>query len=120
MANSKLFSLPSASTLANLFLVVTQGTSQDDAVSKKLPATMLAEKTWYPEITGLTGGGSTKLDGIATVGVAARKLVEIYVDGTLQKWILVEGTETTDTAAGRVRPTDYNASTNAKFWLQVA
>ena len=119
MANSKLFSLPSATTLANLFLVVTQGTAQDNAESKKLPVAMLAEKTWYPEIVGLTGGGATKLDGLPTVGVGVNKLVMLRTAGPVEHWILTAGTETEDVAAGRVRPDDYNAGTNAKFWLQV-
>jgi hypothetical protein len=125
MPNIKLFSLDEATDLANAFVIITQGTTQEDAESLKAPvslfASLFASKQYYAEITGLTGGGATNLDGLVTVGVPARTLVEIYpTGGPLQKWLLTAGTETEDTTAGRVRPDDYNTDTNAKYWLQVA
>lgn len=75
--------------------------------------------TWRPLITSLTGGGATSLDGIVTAGVAVRELAMIYVASQLQYWLLLAGTAATDEAEGIVRPLDYNASTNAKNWIQV-
>lgn len=66
-------------------------------------------------ITGLTGGGGTKLDGIATVGVAAGALVAVMGD-TVSHYRLKAGT-TAESSPNVIRPDDYNASTNAKYWL---
>jgi len=70
---------------------------------------------WYPAITGYTGGGATKLDGLITAGKSSL-LTTIYVDGTLQDWLLLAGTDAENSAGGIVRPDDYNASTNAQVW----
>jgi hypothetical protein len=79
---------------------------------------------YYPAITGLTGGGSTKLDGIATTALAVRSLVHVMreVDGLerLETWRLAAGTDAEDAAGGIIRPDDYHASTNAKVWKQLA
>lgn len=73
---------------------------------------------YYKSITALTGGGSTALDGIPTVGKTAL-LVELYVSDELQTWRLFTGTLAEDTASGIVRPDDYNASTNAQIWKRL-
>jgi hypothetical protein len=73
---------------------------------------------WYPAITGLTGGGSTKLDGLITAGKSSL-LTSIYVSSELQDWILFSGTNAEDSANGIVRPDDYDASTNAQVWKRV-
>ena len=73
---------------------------------------------WYPAITGLTGGGSTKLDGIVTAGKSSL-LTTIYVSGELQDWLLLSGTDAENSAAGIVRPDDYHASTNAQVWKRL-
>lgn len=73
---------------------------------------------YYKGITALTGGGTTALDGIPTVGKSLL-LVEIYVAAELQTWRLFAGTTAEDAASGIVRPDDYNASTNAQVWKRL-
>ena len=73
---------------------------------------------YYKAITALTGGGTTALDGIPTVGKSAL-LVEIYVSDELQSWRLFTGTTAEAPASGIVRPDDYNASTNAQIWKRL-
>lgn len=73
---------------------------------------------FYPDITGLTGGGTTKLDGIVTVGVTAPVVAVIYVSSELQFWRLASGT-TAEASPSVIRPDDYDASTNAKVWTRV-
>lgn len=79
---------------------------------------------YYPDITGLTGGGSTKLDGITTTTLAARTLVHIMreVEGyqRLEVWRLAASTAAEDEAGDVIRPDDYHASTNAKVWFKLA
>lgn len=71
-------------------------------------------------ITGLTGGGATKLDGLVTangtypVGIC----VFLLISGVPQIWQLTSGTTAEDAANGIVRPDDYATSTNQKVWLQ--
>ena len=74
-----------------------------------------------PTITGLTGGGSTNLDGLATVTIPVGKMVLLSFGDVLQIWILRASTDTEDLSAtpARVRPDDFNASTNAKVWKQI-
>lgn len=74
---------------------------------------------YFKNITALTGGGATALDGISTVGKTAL-LVTLYVADELQTWRLFAGTTAEDSAAGIVRPDDYNASTNAQIWKRLA
>ena len=79
------------------------------------------------DITGLTGGGSTKLDGLVTTDVAAGFQLEIFAAigalNQLATFRLYAGTDAanTDPDAGPVivRPADYNASTNAKVWKRL-
>jgi len=81
-----------------------------------------------PLITGLTGGGSTKLDGQTTtdvaVGFTALVLVTINSVSQPKHFRLIAGTtaENTDPTAGVlvVRPDDYHASTNAKIWVEIS
>jgi hypothetical protein len=70
------------------------------------------------DITALTGGASTALDGIATASLAAPYLVDIIISGGRKSYILQTGTDA-EAAPGIIRPDDYHASTNAKVWKQV-
>lgn len=69
--------------------------------------------------TGATGGGSTNLDGEATVGkVGALRFV--IASGSLSAWQLTATSNVgNDVAGGKVRPLDYNGTTNIKTWLRV-
>jgi len=73
---------------------------------------------YYKGITALTGGGTTALDGISTVG-KTNILAALYVSDELQWWRLFSGTTAEDSAKGIVRPDDYNASTNAQIWKRI-
>ena len=84
------------------------------ATSQPSPSAVL----YYKDITALTGGGTTALDGIPTVG-KSKLLIEIYVSDELQTWRLFSGTTAEDAPNGIVRPDDYNASTNAQIWQRL-
>lgn len=75
----------------------------------------------FPAIVGLTGGGSTKLDGIATTALAAGTTVLLSYGRLPQTWQLFAGTDAEAPTAtpAIVRPDDYHASTNAKVWVQL-
>lgn len=83
----------------------------------------------YPNIltsmTGLTGGGTGKLDAQVTTDVAVGRMVDFYLDngsGVLlpHRWVLMPWTdETEDAADGRVLPDDFHATTNPKFWQRL-
>lgn len=69
-------------------------------------------------ITGLTGGGSTNLDGISTASAAAAVgwKVAIDVGDVLYVYELESGT-TAESSPDVIRPDDYAASTNEKVWV---
>lgn len=67
-------------------------------------------------ITGLTGGGATNLDGIATVDYAS---LMVFVDDATHGpgwWLLKTGSTAENAAAGIVHPDDRHAVTNNKIW----
>jgi hypothetical protein len=68
-------------------------------------------------ITGYTGGGSTNLDGVTTVGVPVPRFYWFYhaTDG-MRGYILRAGTDA-ESSPAYVRPDDYNAGSNAKCWV---
>ncbi len=73
---------------------------------------------YLPAVVGVTGGGSTKLDGVATTALAAATAVAFIDDSSsniLRLYELVTGTDA-ESAPDVVRPDDYNSSTNAKVW----
>lgn len=71
------------------------------------------------EVTDLTGGGSTKLDGVATAALSVPRVVSFVKPGTgLLVFELGVGTDTEDVGSGIVRPDDYATSTNEKVWRQ--
>ena len=79
-----------------------------------------ASVEWLAAVLGHTGGGSTKLDGVATVSRAVESIVA-FVDNNggspvLRHYELVAGT-TAEVAPDVIRPDDYHATTNAKVWI---
>jgi len=66
-------------------------------------------------VTGLTGGGSTKLDGIETASIATGIKVAIDVSNELYVYELESGTDA-ESSPEIIRPNDYAASTNEKVW----
>lgn len=80
-------------------------------------ATISLSHAYY---TGYTGGGSTNLDGEATVNLTVNTCFRwVVVSTSLSIWQLITGTGLTNVAGGVIRPTDYNASTNTKTWIRV-
>lgn len=71
-------------------------------------------------ITGLIGGGATKLDGLITANgtYPTGICVFIVIGGIPQIWQLTSGTTAENANNGVVRPDDYAATTNEKVWLQ--
>jgi len=70
---------------------------------------------WFPDITALTGGGSTALDGIDDTDLPARSRVQIFVADELQDWLLQTSSAAEDSAAGIVRPDTFTT----KVWFRV-
>lgn len=69
------------------------------------------------EITALTGGTSTKLDSIATVGKGPGWLARIkHSSSGAELLYRLESGTTAESAPWTIRPDDYNGSTNAKVW----
>lgn len=68
-------------------------------------------------VTGLTGGGSTNLDGIATASGAASVgwMVAVEIGDDVSFYELRSGT-TAESSPDVIRPDDYAASTNEVFW----
>ena len=85
------------------------------------PDEWLAERVipFSPDLVGLTGGGSTKLDGIPTVGVEVGRIQALLNGDKLMLYQLLSGTES-EVPPLTVRPDDYNFSTNAKYWALLA
>lgn len=69
------------------------------------------------DITGLTGGGSTNLDGIATVSGATPvgQMLMIRVSGAFYCYELVTGTDA-ESSPSVIRPDDYAGTTNEVVW----
>ncbi len=77
--------------------------------------------TYLSSVTRLTGGvAATDLDAVATAGLTLGAIIKVVVGGIESEWRLQTGTATTDTAAGVIRPTDYNVSTNPRNLVRVA
>ncbi len=71
-----------------------------------------------PSITTLAGTASASLAAIASTALPLDRVLGIVIDGTLSFYQLKSGTS--DTAApGIIRPNDYHATTNARFWKQI-
>ena len=78
-----------------------------------------AQMTYLPLVTGLTGGGATKLDGVVTAAIAVPHLYAMVISTSSQLWILQAGTTAEDAPGGVVRPDDYHGTTNAKVFIRV-
>lgn len=72
------------------------------------------------QIVGLTGGGNTKLDGIATVDLALSPVpFQLFsLGGNLLAYILRAGVDA-EASPTIIRPDDYAGGTNEKVWENV-
>jgi hypothetical protein len=87
-----------------------------------LPGTLAIKGTSTPDmrldITGLTGGTATDLDGIVTLGATVPQVVMLVIGGAAKLYRLAAGT-TAEASPGIIRPDDYASSTNEKIWTQI-
>src|SRR5262245_4340243 len=71
-------------------------------------------------ITGLTGGGAGKLDGVITAGTAgpvgSKVGVQIGADFFVYE---LRSSGASESVPAQIRPDDFNLSTNAKVWFQL-
>jgi len=67
------------------------------------------------DVTGLTGGGSTNLDGITSPS-ALGSYIALDISNDLQFWELISSTAATDTALGLVRHASYATTTFERVW----
>lgn len=74
---------------------------------------------FLPNVTGLTGGGATNLDGLATAGLSVPRIYVLSINTSSQIWALVAGTDAENANGGIVRPDDYNGATNAKVFKRI-
>jgi hypothetical protein len=103
---------------------VTRGVSPAIPIYTLQPTTQGTYPRVRADLTGLTGGASTDLDGVVTYsdGVAAipTNTVFMLTYGRIQQvWQLIAGTDAEAPASGVVRPDDYDGSTNARIWVQL-
>jgi len=68
-----------------------------------------------PDITGLTGGGATNLDGIATTGLATGAMLAVYDGSETRIYRLTAGTDA-ESSPTIIRPDDFTDPGNAKVW----
>ncbi len=71
-----------------------------------------------PTITTLTGTGSTALAAVASTTLPLDRVLGVVNGGTLSFYQLKSGTSAT-ASPGIIRPNDYNATTNPRFWKQI-
>jgi hypothetical protein len=71
-----------------------------------------------PTITVLTGTGTNALAAIISTTLPLNRVLGIVVGGTLSFYQLTGGTSAT-ASPGIIRPNDYHATTNARFWKQI-
>ncbi len=90
-------------------------------VSLIIVAAMFAQSNYEvllsrPDITGLTGGTATDLDGIPTTGLAVGTMLAVF-DGTETRiYRLTAGTDA-ESSPGVIRPDDFADPGNAKVWI---
>lgn len=100
------------------------GTSGTPSTTNRFITAADRGRLWaLPDVVGMTGGGSTKLDGYVTSGVTVG-LVVCFVDanGGTPLWRayqLTAGT-TAESSPNVIRPDDYATTTNEKVWKLVS
>ena len=84
------------------------------------PTASLTNSVFTP-LTALTGGAAGSLDGLVTAGgvITTSASAFVVVSNVFSAWQLRAGTTAENSANGIVRPDDYNASTNARIWVQM-
>lgn len=75
--------------------------------------------TYLQDVTDLTGGGATNLDGVTSPD-SVRSLVTLYVDDEIQQWILLAGDAATNAGAGKVRHANYADGSFEFVWNRIS
>jgi len=71
------------------------------------------------DVTGLTGGGLTNLDGALNITSADNKrLLWLVINDVPQLWQVVQSTAAESVADGIVRPDNFHATTNPYLYVQ--
>lgn len=82
---------------------------------------VLADMTYISRISGLFGGAPEDFDAIATTDLPLKTAVRIIVNHIESSWELCAGNTATDDPdqPSFIRPLDYNAGSNARYWTKV-
>jgi hypothetical protein len=88
------------------------------AAAQEFPLGEFVQNRW--EVTGLTGGTATTLDGIPTEitsgeVIPTNAIAAVVISGVLSHYQLVAGTDA-ESSPDVIRPDDYDGSTNARVW----
>jgi hypothetical protein len=67
------------------------------------------------DLTNLTGGGTTNLDGVATTTITVGRTIQMRISGWDYLYRLESGTDA-ESVPWVIRPDDYAAGTNQKVW----
>jgi hypothetical protein len=105
-----------------MMLLISDGTTWIVLLrAARQPAAVAASVINLPTITGLTGGGSTNLDGLVTADgrYPVGTIVVLSYDLLMQSWKLVSSNSITDAPNGIVRPGDYATTTNEICWKKI-
>ncbi|MCF7785557.1 MAG: hypothetical protein K9N47_05510 [Prosthecobacter sp.] len=113
--------------VTNRFEFSLMATRPDIATPSPLALMNINEVANLYAITGLTGGGATKLDGLVTADVLPGFQMDVFVSigalNQLATFRLYEGTDATNTDPDSgpviVRPADYATTTNEKVWKRL-
>jgi hypothetical protein len=113
---------PAYPTPGSIELKANKGQSNGYApldVSGKVPAANLPGIAFIDTaITALAGTGSSALAAIVSTTLPLDRVLGVVNGGTLSFYQLKSGTSAT-ASPGIVRPNDYHATTNARFWKQI-
>jgi len=72
---------------------------------------------YYDEVDDfITGDNDIK--SIATTAMSAGDIIAVNIDNAIHHYILVAATMDADISPYIIKPDDYNADTNAKYWLR--
>jgi len=79
------------------------------------------QRTAFQPLSAYTGAGDS-LQSLATANgtITTGSVAFTVVSAIFHTWQLQSGTNATDAPNGYVRPSDYNASTNARVWVMIS
>lgn len=72
---------------------------------------------YYSEVTAFVTG-DTSIKSIATLNMTAGTVITVVIKDIAHTYTLKAGTCSADVSIYVIKPTDYNGSTNAKYWIK--